>query len=128
MISTTSEWKQLEEVALRMKKTHLGDLLEDKQRNESLIKLSTAGVTLDLSREKLDGSVMHAFENLFNKIDLNGRIDAMFRGDKINRTENRSVLHTALRRPAGDAFKLAVDGMDIEKSVHVSNSLYNQLF
>ena len=100
MRTSLSEWKNLEEVSGRIKRTHLRDLLTDRQRNESLIKRTSFGLTVDLSREKLDESVMNAFIALFKKIDLNGKIDAMFKGDRINQTENRSVLHTALRRPS----------------------------
>jgi glucose-6-phosphate isomerase len=118
MISSTPEWKHLQQLAQDMRKTHLRDLLAEKTRNKSMVyRAEKAGTILDLSREKLSVPIFLAFQALFNKIDLNGRIGAMFHGDKINRTENRSVLHTALRRPVDDAFKLNVDGVDVNHSV-----------
>ncbi len=117
MISLANEWKQLHALAEQIKKKHLRDLLGDKPRNESLLKHVPEVMTLDMSREKIDQSVLEGFTSLFNKIDLNGKIDAMFGGEKINKTENRSVLHTALRRPVDDAFHLTIDGMDVNKSV-----------
>lgn len=118
MISASEEWKHLEQLAQEMQSTHLRDLLGEKARNESLLKhAQKANTILDLSREKLSIPVIEGFQALFNKINLNGRIEEMFRGDKINCTENRSVLHTALRRPPGDSFNLTVDGLDVNQAV-----------
>ena len=71
MISSTEEWKALTALAAGMKKTHLKTLLEDKARNESLIKRIGSDVTLELSREKIDQHVINGFFMLFDKINLN---------------------------------------------------------
>ena len=117
MISASQEWKRLEELAKVIQATHLSDLVKDRKRNESLLKRLDSIVTLDLSREKVSEEIVSAFISLFDSIDLNGRIAAMFNGEKINRTENRAVLHTALRRPRNDPFQLTVDGMNVNEAV-----------
>lgn len=131
LISATPEWKNLANLSGEMKKTHLRDLLSQKSRNEALIKHIGSDVTLDLSREKIDESVLSAFFALFEKININGKIEAMFAGQKINQTEKRSVLHTALRRPPGADLKLSVDGLDVNKAVeevlHAMEQFSNQV-
>jgi glucose-6-phosphate isomerase len=71
---------------------------------------------VDLSKNLLTGDVLEALVALAGEVDLAGRRDAMFRGDRINVTEDRAVLHTALRLPA-DA-SLEVDGEDVVGDVH----------
>ena len=77
----------------------------------------TAGeLYVDLSKNFLTDEVLQALIELADEVGLAERRDAMFRGDRINVTENRSVLHTALRRPRGDS--LLVDGTDVVAEVH----------
>jgi glucose-6-phosphate isomerase len=71
---------------------------------------------VDLSKNLLTGDVLEALVALAGEVDLAGRRDAMFRGDRINVTEDRAVLHTALRLPS-DA-SLEVDGQDVVGDVH----------
>jgi glucose-6-phosphate isomerase len=72
-----------------------------------------AGLQLDFSRQRLDEIVLAKLTELLNAVGLAERIGAMFRGEKINRTEDRAVLHVALRQPAG----AAIGGAAIEKQV-----------
>jgi len=72
-----------------------------------------AGIMLDFSRQRIDAAVLQGFARLAGELGLRERIAAMFRGDPINVTEGRSVLHTALRRPAG-APALVVGGQDLQ--------------
>ena len=118
MISSTPQWKDLAKLAQEVKKVHLSELLENKARNESLIH-KVGDILVDFSREKLTDSVLKKFFELFHKINLNGKIEAMFSGEKINRTEHRAVLHTALRRPFGTPFLLTVDELDVNLSVSI---------
>lgn len=118
MISSTPEWAQLQTLATGIKQQHLRDLLTNETRNESLLVNLGETATVDFSREKLDESVLDAFNVLFKKVDLNGKIDAMFTGEKINRTENRAVLHTALRRPKNSDLQLTIDGLHVNAAVH----------
>ena len=71
---------------------------------------------VDLSKNFLTDEVRDALAQLAEAVDIPGRRDAMFAGEHINITEDRAVLHTALRRPAGDA--LTVDGQDVVADVH----------
>ena len=71
---------------------------------------------VDLSKNFLTNEVRDALAQLAEAVDVPGRRDAMFAGEHINITEDRAVLHTALRRPAGDA--LTVDGQDVVADVH----------
>ncbi|MDR1033212.1 MAG: glucose-6-phosphate isomerase [Bifidobacteriaceae bacterium] len=71
---------------------------------------------IDLSKNLVTDETLDRLVDLANAVDLKGKIDAEFRGDKINVTENRSVLHTVLRRSKEDS--LTVDGVDVVKDVH----------
>src|SRR6185369_8256051 len=71
------------------------------------------GLQMDFSRQRIDEVVLAKLTELVDAVGLRERIDAMWRGEKINRTEDRAVLHVALRQPAG----AAVGGAEIEKQV-----------
>ena len=85
--------------------------------------LSAGDLYVDLSKNLIDADVVAALLALAEEVDLAGHRDAMLRGDKINVTEGRSVLHTALRRPRTDT--LVVDGQDVIADVHeVLDAMY----
>ena len=71
---------------------------------------------VDLSKNLLTDDVRDALAELAEQVDVPGRRDAMYAGEHINVTEDRAVLHTALRRPATDS--LSVDGQDVVADVH----------
>ena len=73
------------------------------------------GLFFDYSKQRVDDDVLLAMGALAEQIGLRDRIEAMFRGDRINATERRAVLHVALRSAAGDTFK--VDGEDVVPAV-----------
>ena len=75
-----------------------------------------ADLYVDLSKNLVDDHILEALVALADEVGLGDRRDAMLSGERINVTENRSVLHTALRRPAGDS--LVVDGTDVMPKVH----------
>lgn len=75
-----------------------------------------AGLFLDYSKNRITDETMRLLFALAEQAGLRGRIEAMFRGDKINSTENRAVLHTALRAPRGE--KIFVEGEDVVPGVH----------
>ena len=78
----------------------------------------TAGdLYVDLSKNLVTAETLPLLVQLAEEVDLPARIEAMFTGEQINVTENRSVLHTALRRPADVEPKLVVDGQDIDTDV-----------
>ena len=77
---------------------------------------SAGDLHVDLSKNLVNRAVWNALIQLANEVGLAEKRDAMFRGERINVTENRSVLHTALRRPRTDS--LVVDGADVVAQVH----------
>ena len=88
---------------------------EDPARAEKYT-LSAAGWTLDYSKNRIDAATMKALVKMAEAADLKAEIEKMFTGEKINRTENRAVLHTALRNCDPDS-KVFVDGKDVMPDV-----------
>jgi glucose-6-phosphate isomerase len=87
----------------------------DPQRFERL-SVEAAGLFLDYSKNRLDGRTLELLKNLARERGVEGLRDAMFAGAKINTTENRAVLHTALRAPR--TRQITIDGQDISADVH----------
>jgi glucose-6-phosphate isomerase len=109
-------WQQLERHYAEISGTHLRDLFAaDPQRGERLT-AEAAGIYLDYSKNRITDETLSLLIDLAEESGVTQRRDAMFRGEHINVTENRAVLHTALRLPA-DA-KLIVDGQDVVADVH----------
>jgi glucose-6-phosphate isomerase len=99
-----------------MRNVHLRDLFaEDPGRGERLT-LQWEDLYCDFAKHRITDETLHLLVELAKEAGLRERIDAMFRGDKINVTENRAVLHVALRAPR-DAVIL-VDGVDVVPEVH----------
>ena len=88
---------------------------EDPARAEKFT-VSAAGWTLDYSKNRIDAAAMKSLVKMAEAADLKSEIEKMFTGEKINRTENRAVLHTALRNCDPDA-KVFVDGKDVMPDV-----------
>ncbi|HEV7813801.1 MAG TPA: glucose-6-phosphate isomerase, partial [Janthinobacterium sp.] len=80
------------------------------------MKIDAAGLLLDFSKNRLDGATLTLLTNLARERGVEARRDAMFAGEKINLTEHRAVLHTALRAPRDTA--LVVDGQNVTADVH----------
>src|ERR1700722_19176528 len=98
------------------RKLHLRNLFaEDPARGERLT-VDALGIYLDYSKNRITGETVKLLLGLAEESGLRAQIDAMFRGDKINVTENRAVLHVALRAPR-DAIIL-VDGQNVVPQVH----------
>ncbi|MEP6970808.1 MAG: glucose-6-phosphate isomerase, partial [Betaproteobacteria bacterium] len=95
---------------------HLRDLFAADGRRGRRYTLEAAGLYLDYSKNRIDERTLTLLAALAGECGLTGRIEAMFRGDAINTTEKRSVLHVALRAPATS--KLVVDGVDVVAEVH----------
>jgi glucose-6-phosphate isomerase len=85
-------------------------------RNAASVALDAVGLYFDYAKQRVDERAVALLLALAQARDLRGRIDAMFRGDRINTTEDRSVLHVALRMPKGK--RLVVDGRDVLAGVH----------
>lgn len=115
-ITDTNVWRRLKEQANRLKKRHISDLFRENpvHRGEEM-EVTNGTISLNYCREKIDAKALDYLFQLPEEAQLSEAISAMFRGDRINTTENRPVLHTALRLPADR--KLIVDGVNIVKQV-----------
>jgi glucose-6-phosphate isomerase len=108
-------WKTLQSHFNETKSLHLRDLFaEDPQRGERM-SLDAVGFFFDYSKNRITDETLKLLIELANESGLRERIDAMFRGDKINITENRAVLHTALRAPKNAVIN--VDGKNVVPDV-----------
>ncbi|MEW6020888.1 MAG: glucose-6-phosphate isomerase [Pseudomonadota bacterium] len=115
-LTSTASFQALETHAVEAEDWQMRQLFAaDPQRFERL-SLDAAGLFLDYSKNRLDGRTLELLASLARERGVEAKRDAMFAGDKINNTENRAVLHTALRAPR-DA-QLSVDGQDVAADVH----------
>src|SRR5262245_24768066 len=115
-LTSRASWKALEAHHEKIKGLHLRTLFaEDAKRGERLT-TEAAGLYLDYSKNRITDETLVLLRKLAEASDLRGRIDAMFRGDKINLTEDRAVLHVALRAPRGAS--ILVDGRNVVPDVH----------
>ena len=109
-------WKALEQHYAEVGGQHLRDLFAaDPGRGERLT-AEAAGLYLDYSKNRITDETLRLLFSLARESGLEARRDAMLRGEKINTSEHRSVLHTALRLPPGSS--LVVDGTDVAAQVH----------
>jgi glucose-6-phosphate isomerase len=112
----SERWQALQDHYHSIKDLHLRQLFaDDPQRGERLT-AEAAGVFLDYSKNRVTDETLRLLLALAEERGLSGRIEAMFRGEKINATESRAVLHTALRAPKGTS--IVVDGEDVVPGVH----------
>ena len=114
--TTCPAWGRLREMAPGARTTHLRDLFEQEPDRGPAWTLESAGLRVDFSKQRVTHDVMQALLDLASERGVLERRDAMFDGKHINVTEDRSVLHTALRLPADAA--LSVDGVDVTGEVH----------
>ena len=99
-----------------MRDLHLRELFADDPTRGERMTAEAAGVYLDYSKNRINDETLKLLIELAEQSGLRARIDAMFRGDKINVTENRAVLHVALRAPKGAS--IVVDGRNVVPDVH----------
>jgi glucose-6-phosphate isomerase len=109
-------WQALSSHYQETKDLHLRKLFQDDPKRGEHMTLEAAGLYLDYSKNRITDDTLRLLLELAEESGLGARIEAMFRGDKINVTENRAVLHTALRAPR-DA-RIMVDGRDVVPDVH----------
>jgi glucose-6-phosphate isomerase len=109
-------WQALEAHATKLRQTHLRQLFADDPKRGEHFNAEAAGIFLDYSKHRITDETLKLFRQLSEESGLREHMEAMFRGDKINITENRAVLHTALRAPK-DA-NILVDGKDVVPEVH----------
>jgi glucose-6-phosphate isomerase len=109
-------WKALERHHGELAGRHLRQLFAEDPGRAERFAAEAAGLSLDYSKNRITDETVRLLLRLADESGLRQRIDAMFRGDRINVSENRSVLHVALRMPENQS--LVVDGQDVVKQVH----------
>ena len=109
-------WKKLENHYKKIRGVHLGSLFAEDPERGIQMNVEAEGIFLDYSKNRITDKTVKLLLKLAEESGLRSRIDAMFRGDKINVTEKRAVLHVALRAPQGAS--IVVDGQDVVPEVH----------
>ena len=109
-------WALLEKHYQKLKTVHLRQLFADGRERGDSLAIEAAGLYLDYSKNRITDETLRLLLQLARESGLRDRIDAMFRGDKINVSENRAVLHVALRAPRGAT--IMHDGRNVIPDVH----------
>src|SRR5881409_2322984 len=109
-------WKALQTHYKTVRELHLRNLFADDPKRGERMTVEAVGLFLDYSKNRITGETLKLLIELAEESGLRSRIDAMFRGEKINTTEQRAVLHTALRAPKGAS--IVVEGGNVVPQVH----------
>ncbi len=115
-LTKLAAWQALETHYTKIKELHLRKLFSDDPKRGERMTVEAVGIYFDYSKHRVTGETIKLLLQLAGESGLKDRIDAMFRGEKINVTEKRAVLHTALRTPKGQS--IIVDGEDVVPQVH----------
>ncbi|MCT1357978.1 glucose-6-phosphate isomerase [Rothia kristinae] len=116
-ITQSPAWQALQEHHRELTPDLRGWFAEDPERAEKLT-VTAGDLYADLSKNLITERTQDLLLQLARTADVEGRRDAMFSGEHINVTEDRAVLHTALRRPEGSSPALEVDGQNVDEDVH----------
>ena len=109
-------WTALTEHYESIRNTSLRELFDSDPKRGDRLALDAVGIYLDYSKNRIADDTVRLLIELAEQSRLRERIDAMFAGEKINVTEDRAVLHVALRAPSGE--RIRVDGVDVVPAVH----------
>jgi glucose-6-phosphate isomerase len=115
-ITTSPAWQALAAHYQKIQSLHLRQLFADDAQRGERMAVEAVGIYFDYSKNRVIDETIALLVRLAEQADLKGQINAMFRGDKINSTENRAVLHVALRAPRDG--KIMVDGENVVTEVH----------
>lgn len=118
MLTDSIAWKNLQTHYQNVKNLHMRDLFKQDKNRFAKYSLTTAGITFDYAKNRLTDETLPLLLELANQAKLTEKRDAMFNGDTINFTENRAVLHTALRNFSGKP--VLVDGEDVMPEVQAT--------
>ncbi|NQZ90669.1 MAG: glucose-6-phosphate isomerase [Saccharospirillaceae bacterium] len=118
MLPSTPEWKSLVNHYNKIVHVQMRDLFKHDTERFNNFSLSTAGIMLDYSKNRVTDETMHLLMNLAESSDLLDKRDKMFNGAAINTTENRPVLHTALRNFSNRP--VYVDGVDVMPQIQTT--------
>jgi glucose-6-phosphate isomerase len=116
MLTDFPAWTALAAHSAKIRDVHLRQLFADDPKRGERMTIDAVGVYLDYSKNRITDETLALLLQLANESGLAARIEAMFRGDKINVSEERAVLHVALRAPPATA--ILVDGEDVMPDVH----------
>src|SRR5580693_4108363 len=109
-------WAALERHYEAIKDVHLRQLFAEDHKRGDKLAVEAAGIYLDYSKNRITDETLTLLRRLAEESGLRDRIEAMFRGDSINVSENRAVLHVALRAPRGAS--IIHDGRNVVPEVH----------
>jgi glucose-6-phosphate isomerase len=115
-LTTHPSWKALEAHQKKIREVHLRTLFAEDSQRCTRMTAEAVGIFLDYSKNRVTDETLKLLIQLAEESGLRAKIDAMFRGEKINITEKRAVLHTALRAPRGAS--IIVDGENVVVKVH----------
>jgi len=115
-LTGSAAWRALKAHLPSVQSLHLRKLFADDPRRGERYALEAVGIYLDYSKNRITGETLRLLLALASETGLRHRIDAMFNGEKINVSENRAVLHVALRAPRGAS--IVVDGENVVPGVH----------
>jgi glucose-6-phosphate isomerase len=115
-LTKTNAWLALTEHKKGIAKQHLRDMFAQNPKRAEQMSVDALGLFLDYSKNRADEQTIKLLVQLAKECGLSSRIEAMFKGEKINITENRAVLHTALRAPKNAT--ILVDGKNVVPEVH----------
>lgn len=112
----TAAWRKLTTHFSQIRKRHLRDMFQENPHRAEQMTVSGSGLVLDYSKNRVEAETMQLLLALAQEVGLRDEIEKMFSGQRINHTEDRSVLHVALRHPVTQPF--LVDGVDLMADVH----------
>ena len=115
-LTDRATWKALEQHHTEIQNLHMRDLFASDAIRGTRLSLEAVGLYLDYSKNRVTDETLELLLELAKDAGLTSKINAMFGGEKINITENRAVLHTALRAPKGSS--ILVDGVNVVPEVH----------
>jgi glucose-6-phosphate isomerase len=115
-LTESKAWIALSDHKKSIGRQHLRKLFADDPKRGERMTTEDIGIFLDYSKNRITGQTLKLLIGLANQAGLKNRIEAMFSGEKINVTEDRAVLHVALRAPKGS--KIMVDGKNVIPQVH----------
>ncbi len=115
-LTTRPQWRALQAHRDQIGARHLREFFADDPARGERLRAEAAGLYFDYSKQRVTDETLRLLIDLANACGVPRRIGAMFHGDHINTTEDRAVLHVALRAPAGD--RIEVDGRNVVPDVH----------
>ena len=120
----TNSWQDLENHFDEIKNQTISNFFANNSKRFKKFSIKAKGLLLDYSKNRINGKTLEIFEKLAEEIELDDAINSYFKGGKINETERRAVLHTAIRNKSDD--KLILDGVDIREKIKIERErIYN---